>query len=737
MAAYANAPAPLGPLFGPDFIVVTVQDDTSGEYNLEIYPDANNPQLKANKLPMQFYYMPQNLHLAKKPSSDDFDFSVTIFKGLMTSEDTLNAGGTATTGGEIDAGGAFVTFSMTMEIPSSVLNAAQAKLKSGQFSTPVPPNIAAHCQVGTTDPAPLLGCVPIAANQVTIEVPQLPGSPAPPAPAGSATPSAASPTPAAAAGTAAAVGAASPTATKPPTVPAATPTGAPAPVTNTGNPWFISAQGMGNGSIDASSVSTFLVTCNQYAAGAIAGALQVGNSPFTVHYNLTLMFYINAITVSMTVYADKVFQQLSAAAEAKYTFVQADLSANYQSCVSSGAITTVINDNSGVPVDPDMKKLIDTEIGDMQTQAWTMVKDMFNWQPKPDAPATASTGACGGAAISLKLNYQAQSSGMTDNLSLNETVTRMQVASGDLNELGPAVKANLNKYLAIIDIGEFFQKIQVAATPNIDFSGTQIADPITSASISVGYPLADNFGNVPKNADGTPVLTTRGEGFHYTPGNINLSAPSTLASWSKNNPTDIINISFLRLLKSLDNWDANQVTITKKLEYDPDDPRVDLSTGTTEIIITSTGTDHTPVVSPADVGYVNVRFALDRPLAPNITVTLTITLSGSQGTRTDTLTLTSTGPMQKPTVLWQVFSDKYFDADVAKVNIAVEVAPPPANFGGTAVTWSGVEAVPVGLGRIKDIPLYVLTIPPLTDPTQSALVGQYIVQTMQQMSGVQ
>jgi hypothetical protein len=239
---------------------------------------------------------------------------------------------------------------------------------------------------------------------------------------------------------------------------------------------------------------------------------------------------------------------------------------------------------------------------------------------------------------------------------------------------------------------------------------------------------------VPKNNDGTPVLQTLGEGFHYTPGNINQSAPISVASWSKNNPTDIINISFLRLAKSLPNWDADQVTITKKIEYDPDDPRADLSTGTTEIVITETGNDHTPVISPADVGYVNVRFALDRPIAPNITVTLTIVLSGSQGTRTDTLTFTSTSPMQKPTALWQVFSDKYFDAAVAKVTMNIEVAPPPSDFGGSAVTWSGVEAVPVGLGRIKNIPLYVLTIPPITDPTQSALVGQYITQTLQQMA---
>ena len=127
--------AALGPLFGPDFITITVNDSTIGAYNLEVYPDANNPQLKANQLPMQFYYMPQSLYLAKKQGSAGLDFSVTVFSaGLMTAEDTLNSGGAATTGGEIDAGGAFVTFSTTMAVPSSILSAALAQIKAGQIS---------------------------------------------------------------------------------------------------------------------------------------------------------------------------------------------------------------------------------------------------------------------------------------------------------------------------------------------------------------------------------------------------------------------------------------------------------------------------------------------------------------------------------------------------------------------------------------------------------------------------
>jgi hypothetical protein len=376
---------------------------------------------------MQFYYMPQNLHLAKLPNSDDFDFSVTLFKGLMTAEDTLNSGNVASVGGEIDAGGAFVTFSTTMAVPSSVLSAATAQIKAGMFSNP-PPRIAAHCQVGPADLVAPLGCVPIARNQVTIEVPNLPASPPPagaPPTGASAAPGASSP---------AAAGGAQPS------TPTATPAAAPAPLPNNGNPWFISAQGSGDGSIDASGISSFLVTCNQYAAGAIVGAVQDGKPPFTVHSHLTLMFYMNACQIHMDVDMDKTFTQFSGALEAKYMFAQADLSANYQSLVTSGAITTIINEN-GVAVDPDTKKLIDTQISNMQSNAWDLVKnDLFNWQPTPDAPASASTGACGGAAVSLKMNYQKRGQHLWNDFTINETVTRLTVADGDLNELGPAVR---------------------------------------------------------------------------------------------------------------------------------------------------------------------------------------------------------------------------------------------------------------------------------------------------------
>jgi hypothetical protein len=664
----------LGPLFGPDFITIEINDETKGRFALEIFPDANNPALRRNGLPTQFYYMPKEIQLAKRVDSpEDYDFSVTLFKGLMTAEDTLGISGIPSTGGEVDAGGAFIAFSTTMAVPESVVAAAHAKLRTGDHEAPAK-RIAEFFSGGGQGPAPLLGIVPIVDNAVTIEIPQLPG------------------------------------------------TG------DNKSPWFLSAQGTGKGSIEASGISSFLVTCNQMAAGAVVGALKNGRSPFTVHYNMKQLFYINACDIQMHVDVDKTFTQFSGAAEAKYGFAQADLSANYQNCLTNGAISTVIQQN-GTDVDADLKKLIEKTVSDMQDKAWNLVKsEIFDWQPKPDDPATASAGACGGVAVQLKFNYQKHGVKFDEHFEINETISKEDTVAGTLTALEPAIKKNVDKYLSIVDIGEFFKKIQVCASPNIDFGDSEISDPINEALIQVSYPNFDK----PLNDDGSVALSTRVEGFHYDPTHIDQTAPVTLGRWSRDNPKDIINFAFLRLDKKVGQWDADQVKIKKTLVYKPDDPRVDLANGTIMFTSETTTSDHAPVIGPDDVGYIYVKFFLDRPIkSSNVTVTLTIKMAD----RSDVLVMTNDDPKATPVAIWQVWSDKYFNETIARVTIDVEVAPPPSDFAGTPVLWSGNQAVPLNLGRIKRIVPYKIMVPPLTDPQQNALVSQYITATLKEAAG--
>jgi hypothetical protein len=64
-----------GPIFGPDFVLVTVNDETGTQYQLEVYPDASNEDLRKAGRPMQYYWQPGRVYLAKKQNSPkDYDF---------------------------------------------------------------------------------------------------------------------------------------------------------------------------------------------------------------------------------------------------------------------------------------------------------------------------------------------------------------------------------------------------------------------------------------------------------------------------------------------------------------------------------------------------------------------------------------------------------------------------------------------------------------------------------------
>jgi hypothetical protein len=662
----------LGPKFGPNFLLVKAKDDTGLEYHLEVYPDANNELLKAQGLATQYYFVPQRVYLAKKQDSpEDYDFGMTVFKGLMTTETTVGVTDANTSGGTVEAGGGFCSFSTTFAIPDSVIDNALKKLKNKDHPEPPAPLFRLF-NFEQNDPDPLLGIVPILENNVTIEVPELQN------------------------------------------------------VGSSKMPFYISAQGTGKGSIEAAGISSYLVTCNQMSAGAIAGSLKSGKSPFTVHYNLKQLFYINACDIHVIVDVDKVFDQFSAAASfgGFLGIDSAALAYNYQSCVTSGAIKTIMRMNNA-EIPDDLKKMIEQTVEDMRKQAFELVKkEIFDWTPTPEPPATTDRGffssLFGGASVSLKATHERRGVHMETDFTLDSTISVYDTKSGDLNDLEPAITANLDKYLAIIDIGEYFKKIQVAATNNISWSeklsdGTDLSDPIISAQIEVAYPDY----STPLGPNQQLNLRTQSSGFHYTIGQKDPNRAGELAVWTANNPRDIINISSLRLDKLIPQWDADQVKIRKTIVFNGSDPRVELKDGTTTFTKVEKTTTHAPVITRDEVGYIFVKFMLDRVLPKdNIMLTLTCKL----GDRQDTITITKAN---QKNILWEIFSDKYLDVDLFQYSLQVEVVGP--DFTDTPVQYQIEQPiiVPLPTGRIKYINPLKLVLP--APPTnQVAVINDYI-----------
>jgi len=671
-----DAAAPLGPLLSADRIFVTAADNNKISYQLEIFPDANNSVLKANGLAQQYYFMPQRIYLAKKQDSPaDFDFGMTVFKGLLTPEDTVGINpGQTTGGGDVEAGGGFCTFSTTFAIPPEVIQSATNSLKSQTFDQPIPSGLLSYMpQPGANDPTPILGIVPILGNSVSIAIPQF-------APGGS---------------------------------PAA--------------PLWAQAQCAQKGSIEATGISSFLVSCNELAAGAIAGSLKGGVSPFTVNYALTEQFYLPTCEIDVDIDMDKTFSSFSAAVSVSGFFSSASFQAAWSNCVTSGAITTVMKiDEAAIP--DDLKTIIMQQCQQMQTNAINWVKDaIFSWNPTDGGDASAQQSLFGsffgGASVSMKSDYQQHSIHVQQTLTLDTSVAMSDTKAGDLSDLEPAIKADWTKYLVIVDIGQFFQKVQVAATNAINWSetlpdGTKLSDPIMSAMVEVSYPNYDQ----PLGDQNTVNLQTLGQGFHYITGQA--TGQSGLAQWTSNNPVDIINISFLRLDTTIAQWPSDQVKVTKTLIFDGNDPRVDLTNNQTQVVLDTTDNNHTPVIDLNAVGYVFVRFGC-RPLPANVTLVVNTTL----GPRNDSITITNTN--QKSSIL-EIFSDKYVGQTSLQYTVQVTVQGP--NFTDNPIVYQSAAPITVPLppSRVKYQPLLSLQLPD-APANQVAAINAYILKYQQMM----
>lgn len=661
-----------GPLFGPDFVEVVANDDTGLQYTVQVYPDASNRELKAAGLPTQYYWQPARVYLAKKQNSPkDYAFGMTVFKGLLTGETTVGIDDTMTTGGTVETGGGFCTFTTTFALPDSVITNVIKALKAGEHAPPVPRLEHLFFQFASSDPDPLLGIIPILESNVTIEIPD---------------------------------------------------TGVAAGATKA--PLHMSAQGTGKGSIEAHGFNSFLVTCNELAAGAIAGSLKEGVSPFTVHCDLKELAYIHGCQVTVTVDVDKTYDQFSAALSTGgfLGIDSASLDYAWANMQTSGAITTHMQMDDG-NLTPELKQWIEKNVDDIRKTAMDAVKnEIFDWKPTEQSPASTDrgffSGLFGGSSVSLKASHQRHGVKLDQQLVLDTTIAVHSTISGELDDLMPAVKADLDKYLAIVDIGEFFKKVQVAATSAINFDevlpdGTSLHDPIQSVQLEVSYPDYSHPGD-----DQAPNLVTQAQGFHYTIGNKDPNKGAELAVWTKDNPTDVVNVSFLRLDKPPKSWPANQVKLRKTVVFDGSDPRVELRDGGSTVTVETVGEEHAPKLTADEVGYVFVRFIVDQVLPPNVTVTVKATI----GERTDTITLTQANQKNG---LWEIYSDKY--ADETEFTYTAEVEVVGANFTDEPIDYAtpAPVTVPLPTGRLKYVNPLKVTLPaPPADKV--AAINEYI-----------
>ncbi|MEV7544928.1 hypothetical protein [Streptomyces sp. NPDC089915] len=144
----SDSPLPAGPIFGPDSLVIDVND-----LSVPIWPDALNTDLAAAGAPTRYYFRLPRLTVASQPGTADLEFSATVMVQGPVGPQPVYLGGSC-------------TFSCTAALPAGTEAQIVDRLMSQDHPDP-PARIAPLFAHQPGDPPPELSMVPITGSAVS------------------------------------------------------------------------------------------------------------------------------------------------------------------------------------------------------------------------------------------------------------------------------------------------------------------------------------------------------------------------------------------------------------------------------------------------------------------------------------------------------------------------------------------------------------------------------------------
>jgi hypothetical protein len=484
----ANA---MGPVFTGGFEEFVINDEAGEEYTLSFLPDRNNDELQQARQQPVFYYLPEQVRIARKGDKGDFKFRHIHFVGVFDESSVgIQAGETQ---------GGVISFTVTSRYPTSVLKQAQAQILQ-RFSGKNDKYWGIRTNV-----APAIKIAPITSNVTAVSnlAPGPDGSVPADTAGGGALPGGGAPGP----GGEAAPGG-------PRALRAVMRGGDPWEPVPHGrafrpslalNPWAWKLDGQGNGSITGGE--------NAYAGllGPIPSEIMWAGfhgaySTVVVTQNLMLPMWSQLMRVKITGDWKRIFEHFSAAANASFLWFSADIKAEFNNLRINGGIKVEVDIDGTMPGGQEMEKAINQRI-DMIVQQFTeQAKKVIFDPPKPEVkPAEAPSGGFfasifGGGGLALKFRRD------ETQLNLNYEETRYfrylqphtisSTLEGFYNEIKRDPQAE-QKYFMRLVLGGLGRKITRLCKPVVNWpdpTKNWVGEPVAFLSTQVGYP--DEHGSI-------------------------------------------------------------------------------------------------------------------------------------------------------------------------------------------------------------------------------------------------
>lgn len=462
-------PVPIGPLFAGGN-----QDITKDGYVVSYWPDAHNDLLQRAGLPPVYYWLPQQVTLAKT-ADGNYKFSMIHFVGVRSSDTTVGE-----TSADNEVAGGLLTFSTVAAPPADVLQQAHNDLINWARGNGSP----YWNYVGNQPPN--FTFVPIVSNTCTLS---------------NTLPGADGTVPAAAPGKSALNGSAPPAITTTRSFLPVAVASRTVPATFRGtniDPMLVKMDGQGPGTIDPNADKAFSGLLGSIPAAVVYNGFHMGTGPLFVTENMMIRVVSPLMTLDIVGDWSRVQSHFSAAAHAGDIWWGADIKAQFDSLRESGDIQVNMFIDQSLPGADKLQDYMDKR-SDMVFQKFMDLAKQAIFDPAPfnEQPAQASNGFLGiGGGVAMKLRRQQT----TLTLDYHETreIAYLQPfqVTGTLDGVGDAIRSDPSKekvYFMTVDIGDWDRKVARIVKPVVNWPDPAqqwVGEPVAFLSAQVGYPNA-------------------------------------------------------------------------------------------------------------------------------------------------------------------------------------------------------------------------------------------------------
>jgi hypothetical protein len=447
-------------------------------FELVYLPDVNNSDLQREGKPPVFYYIPNQVRLARKGGAEDTDylFNLIRFAGKQTSSTTIGVEG------EREVAGGVVTFTITGQVPDHVLKTSQQKIldqwnaKNDYFwgiRTSTPPIfrpavvVANDTSISNVSPVanrgfPALDATRSRGGGLRLG---LTGSPGPRA------------------------------------LPRTFRTGRAARDASNLDPWYWAMQGQGPGSIDPTGQNAYSALIGAYPTAILWEAFHGTASPIVVIQALKLKVWTPTIEITIRGNWKRIFDHFSAALSGRYMFAKVDAAAEFNKMRIKGDIQVDIKVDPTIPGGEKIAEQVDKRSDLVVEKFLEQAKKVIFDPPQPQVQAAEASSSSGlgmfshwGAGLSMKkrrdettleLNYHE-----TRQIAHLQDHTVSSSLTGMFEEMAADADAEKKYFLSVYmddwprAIGRIVRPVVNWPQPGQGWAGA----PVAFVSAQVGYP---------------------------------------------------------------------------------------------------------------------------------------------------------------------------------------------------------------------------------------------------------